>query len=198
MSGNARFFGIWGPFFGGGGGEVWSGPLRRGLGYRRKCECASRRGVLSGFARILGYLCLLKRVGDDFWAMERSVGEGGFGAAGRIPIFLGPGCLAQRARWQLAPRLACLVASLLVSHSFFQKRSERRLSFRLCDPGEPPQPEVAGGSGRRVLSRGLAARWSRAAMVHDCARSPSRWMSTFESRPKTRLCGHRLLCDSRR
>ncbi len=39
----------------------------------------------------------------------------------------------------------------------FQK-SERRLSFRLCDPGEPPQPEVAGGSGRRVLSRGHAAR----------------------------------------
>ena len=27
------------------------------------------------------------------------------------------------------------------------KKSERRLSFRLSDPGEPPQPEGAGGSG---------------------------------------------------
>ena len=56
------------------------------------------------------------------------------------------------------------------SNSEKLQKSERRLSFRLCDPGEPPQPEVAGGSGRRVLWRGLAAhylarRWCTTALV---------------------------------
>ncbi len=122
--------------------------------------------VLSGFARIFGYL----------------VAAGGLrGATVSRPYRR---CMVWRMGWvggwgcRLAGVAGLVLRGASFSNSKKLQRSERRLSFRLCDPGEPPQLEVAGGSGRRVLSRGLAAQLSRAAMVHDCARSPSRWMST--------------------
>ena len=71
----------------------------------------------------------------------------GFG--GWIGLVAGVGWLAGLASFALR--------GASFSNSRKIQRSERRLSFRLCDPGEPPQPEVAGGSGRRVLWRGRAA-----------------------------------------
>ena len=48
--------------------------------------------------------------------------SGGGPSLSSIGAGLGPACLAWRARWPLAPRLACLAASLLVPHSFFQEK----------------------------------------------------------------------------
>ena len=137
-------------------------------------------GVLSGFARIFGYLVV----------------TGGLGArrclASSAVIWSG-GWVGWRAEVAgLVLRGACF------SNSKNFQKSERRLSFRLCRSRRAASAGVAGGSGRRVLGRGRLAQLSRAAMAHDCARSPSRGMSTFESRPKTRLGAHPLLCNSRR
>ena len=172
-------------------------------------EGEPRDRILSGNVRFLGicFSCFLKKEtgevgsGKGSWASfcPDLPGFSVFGGYGRVEGLDGvsPSAGAWFGGWVVEVAGFVLRDASFSNSKTFQ-RSERRLSFRLCDPGEPPQPEVAGGSGRRVLSRGHAARLSRAAMVLDCARSPSRWMSTFESRPKTRLRGHPLLCDSRR
>ena len=98
--------------------------------------------------------------------------EGGFAVPGwdGVPQFLILGMNFVAMGGALARPASCVLGCFVASTAIFFSKSERRLSFRLCDPGEPPQPEVAGGSGRRVLSRGLAAhylarRWCTTTLV---------------------------------
>ena len=72
--------------------------------------------------------------------------------------------------------LASFFVVLLFQIQKHFKRSERRLSFRLCRSRRAASAGVTGGSGRRVLGRGRCARLHRAVILRG---DPSRgWCST--------------------
>ncbi len=109
----------------------------------------------------------------------------------------GCGCrLAEVAGWLRL--LASFFAVLLfqIQKNFKKVRDASRSDYVI--PASRPSRKLQAVPGEGFSGAVAARSRSRAVMVHDCASSPSRWMSTFESRPKTRLCGHCLLCDSRR
>ncbi len=135
--------------------------------------------------------CRFVRICPVFWIF------GGYGRVEGLDGVSPPGSAAWFGGWvgwvaEVAGWLGLLASFFVVLLFQIQKHSKKVRDASRSDyviPASRPSRKLQAVPGEG---------FSRAAMVHDCARSPSRWMSTFESRPKTRLCGHRLLCDSRR